>query len=600
VNMIFPSNSFVTTGNSDQKLSHYLKDLVGLASQANRPCMLCLRIHIDRKELEWILSQSYVVSVILESEFPELGFAFPGRVGHYVEGGSALHFPLKIAREMIYVGAWADFGTRVAWQAWHAGVRRIHVVSRFQTNEARSLIQVVIRKACVSLISRFLQSSGGNKLGASVLTAFRFQEFCFGRRLRTIKRLPVPIACLSNDCVPSRIIMVGGTLGPGGAERQLTATLLGLFSFGHRDVHFLHHSPMHKPNDFFLPQLIEAGIPFSQVDLNGGGNSMSHVIAAELERRLAPLGDLGNEVIAYAQEFLSRRPEVVHVWLDQMNVVAGLAAVLVGVPRIVLSCRSLSPTHFAFNQPYMRPIYRILASYPNVIFLNNSKAGAKDYMRWLSVKDLTIRVVQNGFDFTSLPSPQKLLQLRREIRRLFGIPETAPVLGVIMRISEEKRPLLWIEIARQVAFHSPDSHFLIIGDGPMRGQVEAIAKANLGKKIHFKGHMQHTTMAFAAMDIFMLTSRVEGLPNVLIESQAHGVPPLTLDVGGASETLEDKKTGWIIKSEDPQIIADKIKEILLDKESLKNVARNGPKYARKNFSCSQMINETISVYKICL
>jgi glycosyltransferase involved in cell wall biosynthesis len=169
-----------------------------------------------------------------------------------------------------------------------------------------------------------------------------------------------------------------------------------------------------------------------------------------------------------------------------------------------------------------------------------------------------------------------------------------------MRISEEKRPLLWIEIARQVAFHSPDAHFLIIGDGPMRGQVEAIAKANLGAKVHFKGHMQNTTMAFAAMDIFMLTSRVEGLPNVLIESQAHGVPPLTLDVGGASETLEDKKTGWIIKSENPQIIADKIKEILLDKKSLKNVARNGPKYARKKFSCSQMIKETISVYKFGL
>jgi glycosyltransferase involved in cell wall biosynthesis len=595
--MIFPSKSFVTTGNSDQKLSHYLKDLVGLASQANRPCMLCLRIHMDRKELEWILSQSYVVSVILESELPELGFAFPGRVGHYVEGGSAFHFPLKIAREMIYVGAWADFGTRAAWQAWHAGVRRIHVVSRFQTNESRSLIQVVILKACVSLINRALQSSGGNKLGVSVLTAFRFQEFCFGRRLRTIKRLPVPIACLSNDCVPSRIIMVGGTLGPGGAERQLTATLLGLFSFGHRDVHFLHHSPMHKPNDFFLPQLIEAGIPFSQVDLTGDENQMSHGIAAELERRLAPLGDLGNEVIAYAQEFLSRRPEVVHVWLDQMNVVAGLAALLVGVPRIILSCRSLSPKHFPFIQPYMRPIYRLLAQFPNVTLLNNSEAGARDYLNWIGIKPVNgIRVVRNGFDFSKLPSSSELLHMRREYRQRLGIPQNAPVVGVVMRLSEEKRPLLWLEIAKQIAQKNQKAHFLIVGDGPMHEKVLSAGRSALLDRLHFPGHERHVMMAMSAMDVFLLTSKVEGLPNVLIEAQAIGVPVVAIDVGGVRETIKNGETGWFFKSADPIFIGKTISELLSNTRMIEDTSCHAKKFIKDRFDLNQMISDTISAY----
>lgn len=582
--------------NPEQAPTRSLTRLFDVIQRVGQPCMVCARVSLKHSDVAALLSQPLVEGVILESENRELLAAFPRRLGFYTKSGSDWQLPAQVVADMVYVGRWTDFGARVAWLAWRAGIRRIHHASAFQSHHTRGTFWMAIEKSLRSLLYRLWQLPLRRKLADSTELAFRLEEYLFSRRLRLFEDLLLPIPDAPTVWQKGKIVVVGGTLGPGGAERQLTATLLGLFARGHRDLHFLHHSPMHKPNDFFLPQLIEAGIPFSQVDLIGDSNPASPGIDEELEQRLAPLGDLGAEVAAYAREFLVRRPEIVHVWLDHMNVVAGLAALLVGVPRIVLSCRSLAPVHFAFIQPYMRPIYRLLAKFPNVTFLNNSEAGAADYRRWLGITTLKIQVVRNGFDFSILPSPQELPQLRSEYRRRLGIPADVPVIGVIMRISEEKRPLLWIEIARLVAQKIPNAHFLMVGNGPMRDQVEKVAQSALPEKIHFPGHERNAAMAMAAMDLFLLTSRIEGLPNVLIEAQAVGVPPMTLDVGGARETLDDERTGWLMKSADPAQVADKIKSLFKNREHLDAVSRNGPKFVATHFSHARMLDDTMAVY----
>lgn len=582
--------------NPEQAPTGSFTRLFDVIQRVGQPCIVCSRVPLKHPDVVALLSLPLVEGVILESEDRELLAAFPRRLGFYTKSGSDWQLPAQVVADMVYVGRWTDFGARVAWLAWRAGIRRIHNASAFQSHHTRSSIRVAIEKSLRSLLYRLWQSPLRRKLAESTGLAFQLEQYLFSRRLQVIEGLPLPITAAPGEWQQGKIVMVGGTLGPGGAERQLTATLLGLFARGQRDVHFLHHSPMHKPNDFFLPQLIEAGIPFSQVDLFGDSNPASPGLEEALEQRLAPLGDLGAEVAAYAREFFVRRPEIVHVWLDHINVVAGLAALLVGVPRIVLSCRSLSPVHFAFIQPYMRPIYRLLAKFPHVTFLNNSEAGASDYKRWLGVTSLKIQVVRNGFDFSILPPPQELPHLRSEYRRRHGIPADAPVVGVIMRISEEKRPLLWIEIARQIAQKIPKAHFLIVGNGPMRDQVEKVAQSALPKIIHFPGHERNAAMAMAAMDMFLLTSRIEGLPNVLIEAQAIGVPPVAIDAGGARETMKNEETGWVITTSNASVIADKVASLLVDKPALAVAARCGSAFVRREFSAQRMIDKTLHCY----
>jgi glycosyltransferase involved in cell wall biosynthesis len=582
--------------NPGQVPTRSLIRLFDVIQRVGRPCMVCSRVPLKHPEIAALLSQPLVEGVILESEYRELLAAFPHRLGFYTNSGGDWQLPAQVVADMVYVGRWTDFGARVAWLAWRAGIRRIHNASAFQSHHTRGTFLVAIEKSLRSLLYRLSRSPLLRKPIEKSLRALRVEQFLFSRRLRVIQGMPLPITDASTVWQQGKIVMVGGTLGPGGAERQLTATLLGLFARGHRDVHFLHHSPMYKPNDFFLPQLIEAGIPFSQVDLFGDSNPVSPGIEEALEQRLVALGELGAEVAAYAREFLVRRPSIVHVWLDYMNVVAGLAALLVGVPRIVLSCRSLSPAHFAFNQPYMRPIYRLLAEFPNVTFLNNSDAGASDYRRWLGVASLNIQVIRNGFDFSLLPPPKELSYLRSEYRSRLGIPADAPVVGVIMRVSEEKRPLLWIEIARQVAQRISKAHFIVVGDGPMRDQVEKVAQSVLPGKIHFTGHEKSSMSGLAAMDLFLLTSRVEGLPNVLIEAQVLGVPPVAIDVGGVSETMMAGESGWLMDTDNPQTIANQIMEIFTQPERVARASAMGKTFVTEEFCSKKMIEKTIAVY----
>src|SRR5262249_539929 len=156
-----------------------------------------------------------------------------------------------------------------------------------------------------------------------------------------------------------------------------------------------------------------------------------------------------------------RRPAVLHAWLDDVNVKAGLAAAVVGVPRIVLSVRSVGPANFLLFQPYMKEIYRALARIPHVRLLSNSEAGARSYEQWLGLTEKRFNVVPNGFDLGRLPDAPGRAYARRAYRARYGISGSCPVLGSVMRFSEEKGPLLWFETAAEVARRKPEAFFLM-------------------------------------------------------------------------------------------------------------------------------------------
>src|SRR5581483_2236537 len=137
-----------------------------------------------------------------------------------------------------------------------------------------------------------------------------------------------------------------------------------------------------------------------------------------------------------------------------------------------------------------------------------------------------------------------------------SIPGDAPVVGTVFRMSEEKQPLLWMEIAAGVRRAIPDARFLVVGDGPLREAVELRAqREDLNGAVHFAGYDSQPLRAIVDMDLFLLTSRAEGLPNVLIEAQAVGVPVVTTPVGGAPETIDHGRTGVVLEGADPTEVA---------------------------------------------
>lgn len=390
--------------------------------------------------------------------------------------------------------------------------------------------------------------------------------------------------------VRSGILLMIGTLGPGGAERQAVLTLQGLGRRGVKPLTLCATQLKTELQRFHLPALEAAGIACVELRRNVAEGAYPPLRTA---RRLpADLPDVAD----YMHTLNAHRPMIAHLWLDDVNIRGGLAAVATGVPSIVLSTRSMPPYNFALYQPYMREGYRWLMRQPGVTMCNNSVAGARAYEHWLGLSRGRVRVVYNGFDFD-----EQLLAASRTRRSTYrarhGIPQDAMVVGTVIRLSEEKRPLLWAGIAARVRRLLPDTHFLVIGDGPLRKRMEARSnRPDLAGYLHLVGHEKLALAAMAAMDLFLLTSREEGLPNVLIEAQALGVPVVTTPVGGAPETLVYGQTGWSLASDKPDDAGITIVRLLRDKLWLEQAGMSAKGFVKERFAVERMIDETLEAY----
>lgn len=399
--------------------------------------------------------------------------------------------------------------------------------------------------------------------------------------------------------IPNRVLLVNAGLAAGGAERQIVNTLIGLRDSGQcESVALLAEYIDHAPQlDFFLHELEGQGIEVAQVQhavtLADDGLSSLPPSLAELAADL-PAGIL-EEMLNLVEEFRSRRPSVVHAWQDSTSIKAGIAAMIAGVPRIVLASRNVTPKNFTYYQDYMEPAYRALASQESVVLLNNSEAGATDYTNWLKLPSDRFVVVRNGVDLGYLKRAEA--DVVRAYRQALGIPADAKVIGSVFRFWAEKRPMLWLRSAALLAQQYPELHFLIIGEGPMRKEMEAfISSNNLKGKVHLPGARPEVATPLSAMDLFLLTSEFEGTPNVVLEAQWLGLPVVVTDAGGAKESFELGVTGLLASSADAKVITSMVCQFLSSESMAAHAAKRGRYFVERNYSIDRMVDETIHLY----
>ncbi|MCC7048063.1 MAG: glycosyltransferase [Alphaproteobacteria bacterium] len=399
-----------------------------------------------------------------------------------------------------------------------------------------------------------------------------------------LRRAPAPAAA-----APDRILLANHSLSMGGAERQIVNTLRGLKTRGFADLALAcERRQDYGTDDPFgraleqekIPILELAGLPISDVGLPSS-EGLPH--------------SLGDDVVFWAGLLRAHRPAVLHAWQDATAVKAGLAAALVGVPRIVLALRNRAPWRFGYWLPWMRPVIRALARQRNVVLTNNSRAGAADYARWLDLPDDHIRVVWNALAPEALApaAPREAAAFRARL----GIPEGLPIVGSVFRFYPEKDPLLWIAVAQAVAARMRYARFLLIGDGPLKPAMqEAARQAGIADRLVLAGEIDNSAPALAAMQVFLLTSREEGLPNVVIEAQAQGVPVVTTHAGGAPEAIDDGRSGFAVASRDAEFLAQAVLRALEDCDWAMAAAKRARECAAERFGMELMVNRTLRLY----
>jgi glycosyltransferase involved in cell wall biosynthesis len=177
-----------------------------------------------------------------------------------------------------------------------------------------------------------------------------------------------------------------------------------------------------------------------------------------------------------------------------------------------------------------------------VISSNLRDYAAKEY----GIDKNRFQVLYYGLETQEISAESASAADRRAIRERWNIPASAPVVGFVGRVTEQKNPLKWLSVAARCAKKYPDAVFLVVGDGElMKHCIAEAAHLGLSERVIFTGYQRDAARYCAAMDALLLTSKYEGLPLVILEALAHGTPVISSGVGAVAECLT-QDTGLIV------------------------------------------------------
>lgn len=247
---------------------------------------------------------------------------------------------------------------------------------------------------------------------------------------------------------------------------------------------------------------------------------------------------LAASVFEIRRHCIEGRYDLVHTWLFMANVVGVGGARLAGVPTVIASVRNLSLWKRTWYRQWWFRVADALCSYAADEVTVNAEALTRDHAAWAWYPSRWIRVIHNGLD------PSRLLvdsgDTRHRVRHAAGLDEDAVVVGTVGRLAPEKDHMTFLRTMRLLRHHRTDVYGIIVGDGALRASLEAQARAlGVADAVTFLGERSDARQLMAGFDVFVLTSAIEGFPNVLLEAALLGVPSVASRIGGSADVLPD-------------------------------------------------------------
>jgi glycosyltransferase involved in cell wall biosynthesis len=286
--------------------------------------------------------------------------------------------------------------------------------------------------------------------------------------------------------------------------------------------------------------------------------------------------------LALARHLRQNHVQVAHAFDFYTNLTLIPAARLARVPVVIGSHRQLgdllTPAQFRAQATTFRWCDAVVC---------NSQAGA-DRLASAGIAHKKLAVIGNAMPSAVFESV------------LPALPRAAnkPRVTMVARMNAHyKNHAGFLRIAAQVHKLMPDVEFLLVGDGPLRAEIEQQAAAlGLGEHILFLGDRRDIPAIFASSDISVLTSDSEGLSNVILEAMAAGVPVVAYAVGGNPELVNDQR-GALIPAGNEAQFANAICRLLSDANLRSEQGRNARRFGEQNFSLDRVCRQYEALYE---
>ena len=289
--------------------------------------------------------------------------------------------------------------------------------------------------------------------------------------------------------------------------------------------------------------------------------------------------------------FRAERTDIVHSHDAYTSVYGTLCARLAGVRGVIASRRSWHSPHLQgrilkANRVAYRFAHRVVGNSPSVSRLVESEGG---------VSASRIVTIPNFLDeeaFTPIPVPE-----RRRMLDALGVPEGAFVVGIVARLSLVKDHGTLLRAIASLRDRIPTLHCVLIGDGPERGAIEALAGAlGISDIVHLAGERTQPPNLHGLFDVSVLCSTTEAFPNSVLEAMAAARPVVATDVGGTPDAVHEGTTGLLVRPSDPSRLADAILRLYQEpalRAKLGNAARAA---ARAGYSAEAVIRQVETLY----
>jgi len=373
-----------------------------------------------------------------------------------------------------------------------------------------------------------------------------------------------------------RFVFVNSSRVWGGNEKWTCEAASGLAARGH-DILLVGQSSLMKG------RASSYGIDFRHLRLRGDGDIIG--------------------IVRLSRVFKQVRPDAVILTKSKEYWLGGIAARLAGIDRVCF--------RLGIDRPVQRNIkYRLLFGKICHTFIVNAESVKRILLEAPFIGPERISIVKNGVSLngatgtgthsdgahgtgahTQGAAPKAGPRAGREFRAGLGIPPGAPLIGATGRLAKQKGFDILLKAFSVVRERFPDTYLIIAGEGNERESLtKQIDRLGLSESVSLPGFVNDIDAFYKALTLFALPSRFEGMPNVLLEAMAAGVPVVACKVSGVGELLEDGVTGLLVAAEDANGLAESIVEILEDERKRSQLAERARRLVETDYSMDRMLD----------
>jgi glycosyltransferase involved in cell wall biosynthesis len=367
-----------------------------------------------------------------------------------------------------------------------------------------------------------------------------------------------------------RVLYLIDSLGPGGAQRQLVTLVRALDrSLVEPEVAVYHEM------DHFRPELVSAGVP---VHLLMGVSGRDPMVLLGLSQLITRGGY-----------------DIVHSYLRTPGTLARLATLRSRSVRVVVSERNVG-----LGDSRLRLMLERLLEGRADAMIANAHAISQEVERLVPAWSGRVHVVPNGIEWTEPSADERAAG--EEFRKKHAAGAEV-LLGALGRLERQKAPEVLVEALALLPGEAVEKLRVVwVGrriDDELARRVEArVAGTPLSDRFTLLPATRETRTFYLGVDAVVMPSRWEGMPNVILESLAHGTPVISSDVGDAALLMGESPAGWLVPREDPPALAAAIEKLLGTSDSdLAAMGARGAVHVHREFSAARLAERTMAVYE---